>query len=171
MTITGPMKDALDLAHRFQESELFQRYVVQRMWLVVPAALLMLATSLLLAFGTVAYVGGTRSLTVLFSLLLAPFVLVGSLLVQGYVFLAWLEGRAIARSLGHRAKKQRSKAVAWIEKQLDADLGDAPPVPWLFAAVFVALPFVALALSTPKLAIAVVVLQILGPILFARLDR
>jgi hypothetical protein len=171
MTITGPMKDALDLAHRFQESELFQRYVVQRMWLVAPAALLMLATSLLLAFGTVMYVGGTRSLTVLLSLLLAPFVLVGSLLVQGYVFLAWLEGRAIARSLGHRAKKQRGRLVAWIARRLDADLGDAPPVPWLFAAILVALPFIALTLSAPTLAIAVMVLQILGPILFARLDR
>jgi hypothetical protein len=171
MTITRPLKDALDLAHRFQESELFQRYVAQRMRLVVPAAVLMLATSLLLAFGTVAYVGGTRSFTVLLSLLLAPFVLVGSLLVQGYMFLAWLEGRAIAHSLGHRTKKQRGKIAAWIESRLHAALGDAPPVPWLLAGIFVALPFVALALSAPKLAIAVAAAQIVAPIAFARLDR
>jgi hypothetical protein len=172
MTITGPMKDALDLAQRFQDGEPFRQYVVQRVWLVAPAVLLMVATSLALAFGVIMYVGGTRSLMVLLSLLLAPFVLVGSLFVQGYVFLSWLEGRALARSLGHRVGKgRRGRLAAWIEKQLDADLGSAPPVPWLFAAIFIALPFVALALSAPKLAIAVAVAQVVAPIAFARFDR
>ena len=113
MTITDPLKDALNLAQRFQQGALFRQYVVERMWLVVPAALLMLATSLALAFGIVMYVGGTRPLTVLLSLLIAPFVLVGSLFVQAYLFLAWLEGRALAKSLGRRARKARGRAVAW----------------------------------------------------------
>lgn len=171
MDIADPLKDALNLVQRYQQGELFRRYVTQRMWLVAPAVLLIVATSLLLAFGIVMYVGGTRPLTVLLSLLLAPFVLAGSLFVQGYVFLSWLEGRSLVKSLGHSVGKGRGKLVAWIEKQIEADLGTMPPVPWLLAAIFLLLPLAALVMAAPKLAIALIVLQILAPIAFARLDR
>jgi hypothetical protein len=170
-TLTDPLKDALHLAQRFQQGALFRRYVVERIWLVLPAALVMLATSLALAFGIVIYVGGTRPLTVLLSLLIAPVFLVGSLFVQAYLFLAWLEGRALAKSLARRSRKARARAVAWVERQLAADLGSLPPVPWLLVAIFLALPLAILLLAAPKLAIAVVVLQVLAPLAFARLDR
>jgi hypothetical protein len=170
-TLTDPLKDALNLAQRFQQGALFRQYVVERMWLVVPAALVILATSLALALGIVIYIGGTRPLTVLLSLLIAPFVLVGSLFVQAYLFLAWLEGRALAKSLGRRTRKTRARAVAWIERHLDADLGSPPPVPWLLAGMLLALPLAILLLASPKLAIGVVVLQVLVPLAFARLDR
>jgi hypothetical protein len=124
-----------------------------------------------LAFGIVVFVGGTRPMTVLLSLLLAPFVLIGSLFVQGYMFLSWLEGRSLAKSLGHSVGKSRGKLTAWIEKHIEADLGAMPPVPWLLAAIFLLAPLVALAMAAPKLAIAVILLQILAPIAFARLDR
>ena len=146
-TLTDPLKDALNLAQRFQQATLFRQYVVERLWLVAPAALLMLATGLALAFGIVVYVGGTRPLTVLLSLLIAPFVLVGSLFVQAYLFLSWLEARALAKSLGRRSRKARARAVAWVERHLEADLGSLPPVPWLLAGIF------------------------LAPLAFARLDR
>jgi hypothetical protein len=171
MNIADPLQDALKLVQRYQEGEPFRRYVNQRTWLVAPAALLIVATSLALAFGIVMFVGGTRPMTVLLSLLLAPFVLVGSLFVQGYVFLSWLEGRSLALSLGHRVGKRRGKLMARIEKQLDVNLGEMPPVPWLLAAIFLLLPLVALVMAAPKLAIAVIVLQILAPVAFARLDR
>ena len=150
MTLTDPLKDAMNLANRFQKGELFQKYVVERMWLVVPAALLMLVTSLALAFGVVMFVGGTRPLMVLLSLLVAPLVLIGSLFEQGYVFLSWLEGRALAKSLGRRARKPRGRAAAWIEKQLDADLGAAPPVPWLLAGIVLVLPLLFLLMASPS---------------------
>jgi hypothetical protein len=171
MTLTDPVKEAVNLVQRFQQGELFRQYVMQRAWLVIPVALLILVTSLLLAFGIVAYVGGTRPLTVLFSLLLAPLVLVGSLLVQGYLFLSWLEGRALARSLGHRVGKAPGKAAQWIKRKLGADLGSAPPVPWLPAAILLALPLVALFLASPLIAIAVVAAHVVAPVAYARLDR
>jgi hypothetical protein len=171
MTITDPVKDVVNLVQRFQHSELFRRYVEQRTALVLPIALLMLATSLALAFGIIAYVGGTRPLTVLFSLLLAPLVLVGSLLVQGYLFLSWLEGRALARSLGHRVGKAPGRLAKWIARKLDAEMGNAPPVPWLLVAVFLALPLAALYLAAPPLAIAVALAHVAAPIAFARFDR
>ena len=46
-----------------------------------------------------------------------------------------------------------------------------PPVPWLLAAIFILLPLAALVMAAPKLAVAVIVLQILAPVAFARLDR
>lgn len=171
MTLTDPINDALNLASRFQQSELFRHYVMQRMWLVGPAVLVLTLTSVALAFGIVAYVGGTRPLMVLLSLLLAPFVLIGSLAVQGYMFMSWLEGRALAHSLGHKVGKSRGKLAVLIRKHLDADLGSAPPIPWLFVAVLVVLPFIALFLSAPKLALAVVVAQVVAPIAYARFDR
>ena len=171
MTFTDPMQDALKLMQRYQQGELFRRYVNQRTWLVAPAALLIVATSLALAFGIVMFVGGTRPMMVLLSLLLAPFVLVGSLFVQGYVFLSWLEGRSLALSLGHRVGKRRGRLMARFEKKLNVNLGEMPPVPWVLAAIFLVLPLVALFLAAPKLAIAVIALYILAPIGFARLDR
>ena len=48
MILTEPMKDALNLAQRYQQGELFRRYVNQRMWLVAAMALLIVATSLAL---------------------------------------------------------------------------------------------------------------------------
>ena len=171
MTITDSMKDVLGLAHRFQEGELFRRYLKERMVLIAPFALLMLGTSLAFAFGIVAYIGGTRSLLVLLSLLIAPFVLIGSLLVQVYLFLGWLENRALAQSLGRRARSKRIKPIAWLESKVQADLGSPPAMPWLLVGIFIALPLLVLLLAAPKVAVALIVLQLLAPIGFARLDR
>jgi hypothetical protein len=59
----------------------------------------------------------------------------------------------------------------WLRKKLRADLGRAPRVPWLMAAVFVGLPFVALATQTPAIALTLAVLLAALPVAFARLDR
>jgi hypothetical protein len=171
MTLTDPFKDALNLANRYQQGEPFRKYVDERMWLVVPAAFLMLATSLAFALGVVMFVGGTRPLMVLLSLLIAPLVLAGSLFVQGYVFLSWLEGRALAKSLGRRARKARGRVAALVQKHLDADLGTPPPVPWLLGGIFLVLPLLMLLVAAPTLAFGVIVLHALAPVAFARLDR
>ena len=171
MTINDPLKHVLNLAHRFQQGELFRGYLMERIWLIAPFALLMLGTSLAFAFGIVAYIGGTRSLMVLLSLLIAPLVLIGSLVVQAYLFLAWVENRALAKSLGRRAKKTRVKLVAWVERKVQADLGSPPAMPWLLTGIFIGLPLLILLLAAPAIAFAIIVLQLLAPIGFARLDR
>jgi len=151
MAFANPLQDAISLAQRFEESEPFRRYVIQRMWLVAPAALIAAIASLACAFGTVLFIGGTRPLFVLLGLVVAPFVLIGSFFVLGYVFLSWLENRALARALRHPV--------------------GMPPVPWVLAAIFLALPLAMLAAALPTLAAAVALLLVLGPIVFARLDR
>jgi hypothetical protein len=165
----GVVQEALNLVRRFQEGEGFRAYVLRRMGLVVPIGLLMLLTSLGCAAATVLFIGGTRPLLVLLAILLVPFVLVGSLFVQAYVFFSWLESRALAQAL-HRKAPPRGPVARWLMQKLSVDMGSLPPVPWVLAAIFLFLPLAMLVMVAPKLGLALILLQVLAPILYARLD-
>jgi hypothetical protein len=91
-------------------------------------------------------------------MLFAPFVLLGSLFVQVYVFGSWLEGRALDRALHRRPPV----------KQLD--LGRMPSVPWVLAAFFLFAPLAMLVAVVPALGVLLIVLLIGTPVAFARLD-
>ena len=152
--------DARNLAARFQNSQSFQDYVRWRMVLLLPAALVYLLISIACAAATVIFLAERHPLLALPGLILAPVILVGSLFVQGYVFLAWLEDRALAQALGRR------RANKW-----GIDMGRMPRVPWAMAAVFVGVPLVLLAALALPAALALVVLGAAAPVVFARLDR
>jgi hypothetical protein len=164
-----PVNEALSLYRRYQEGKGFKGYVTERMALLVPIGLLMAVTSIACAGATVLYLGGTRSFLVLLAILLVPFVLLGSAFVQAYVFLSWLEGRALAKAL-HRRPKPAGPITA---KLLEAgiDLGSWPSVPWVLAALFLLLPLAMLWLVIPKLAFLLIVLHVAAPFAFARLER
>jgi len=164
------VNDALNLVQRFQKSEVLRGYVLARMRLVVPAGVLMVLTSLAFAGATVIFIGGTRPALVLLGLLIMPFVLLGSAFVQAYVFASWLEGRALAKALPHRAAPAHNRVSLWLKSRLGAELGSPPRIPWGFAAVFVLLPLAMLAMLSAKVALALIVLHIAAPILFARFD-
>jgi len=82
----------------------------------------------------------------------------------------WLESRALASGLGHRLEAE-GPVQRWVRKQLHAELGKFPPIPWLFAAVFLLLPLLMTASVAPKLVALLVALYAGAVILFARLDR
>jgi hypothetical protein len=150
--LVGPLKEGSNLVHRLQESAVFRSYVTRRLGLIVPAGLLMAVTSLACAAGMVMFLGGTRPMLVLLAMLLLPFVLLGSFFVQAYSFLAWLEGRALARTYArHRASV-------------------LPPVPWLLAALFFFLPLAMLVLVAPKPGLALVALLVATPFVYARFE-
>jgi hypothetical protein len=167
--LLGVVQEGLNLVRRLQEGEGFRAYVLGRLWLVVPIGLLMILTSLACTAATVLYLGGTRPLFVLLAILLVPFVLMGSLFVQAYVFFSWLENRALAQAL-HR-KAPRGAVAAWLMRKLGVDLGSLPPVPWVLAAIFLVLPLAMLVMLAPKFGLGLIVLQVLAPIVFARFDR
>jgi len=152
----GVLEDGVNLYHRLQEGTVFHRYVLSRLPLVVPACLLMGIISLACAAGSVMYLGGTRSALVIVGLIFAPFVALGGLFVQAYVFFSWLENRALARVLAHRKP---------------GTIGRIPPVPWVLAVIFLVLPLVALVEVHPRLGIALIVIGVLAPFAYARLDR
>lgn len=167
--LLDPFNEGLNLYRRFQEAQGFRGYVMQRRPLLVPIGLLIVVTSIACAAGTVMYLGGTRSVLVLLAMLLVPFVLIGSLFVQAYVFSAWLEGRALAQAL-HRKPAPAGPITARLHK-LGIDLGPRPPVPWVLAAIFLALPLLMVWLVVPKFALILILLHIAAPFAFARLDR
>jgi hypothetical protein len=103
-------------------------------------------------------------------LLLAPFVLIGNLLVQAYLFFGWLENRAIAKGLKHGLEPE-GRLGRWLRINLGAEVGKFPPVPWVFAAAFILLPLLLTSAAAPKLAAALVAAYAAAIVLFARFDR
>jgi hypothetical protein len=76
-------------------------------------------------------------------------------LVQAYVFVSWLETRALAQALGHRLPRRRN----------------LPIVQSLLAALFVVTPLAMLSAVTPTIGLTIVALLIAAPFAYARLDR
>lgn len=164
------LNEAQNLAHRFQEGEEFQLYVLERKRLVFPAVLVIVLISIACAAGTVVFLAGAHGLLTLLALVLAPVILIGSLLVQAYVFFSWLENRALARALRHRPKPAQATPVARLSRKLRIDMGPFPPVPWILAAVVLFAPLAMLAYFALNVALVLIVLAILLPILYARFD-
>src|SRR5262249_47382227 len=123
-------------------------------YVVVPALLVILIGSVACAWGTVVFFASTRSVLALFGLIVAPFVLLGSALVQLYFFVSWLEGRALKRALGHAPKPAR-----------------IPPLSWGLAAAFVAVPLLMLTVVSWPVALSLVVVAGAALALCARFDR
>lgn len=169
--LLGPLDDALGLVHRYRQTEDFQDYVGVRLTLVIPAALLLAVAAIACAMTPIMLLVGTRPMAALAGLLIAPVVLAGSLFVLGYVFFAWLEERSLARSLGHRTAGAPGQLGRWLRRKLGADLGKAPRIPWLLAALFVLLPLAILAFQAPAVAAPLILLLAAMPVLYARLDR
>ena len=168
--LLGPLEDAMALASRYRDVDAFRDYIGQRAHLVIPALVLIGVTAFACGLAPVMALVGVRVVSALAGLLLAPVMLIGSLFVLGLVFFSWLEERSLVRSLGRRTARER-KAMRWIRKKLGADLGRPPRVPWLHAAVFVALPLALLLSVAPVIAAILLALLVAAPLAFARLDR
>jgi hypothetical protein len=167
----GPLDDAVGLARRYREVDAFRDYLAARLRLVAPAGLLIVVAAIACGLTPVMLLVGTQPALALAGLLLAPVVLTGSLFVLALVFFSWLEERSLARSLGHRTGPPPGKLARWVKRKLGADLGKAPRVPWLLAALFVAAPLAVLARLVPGVAVLLVLLMVATPLLFARLER
>ena len=139
------LTEAPNLMRRYRHGDAFRHYVRERRSLVVAALVIFFTISLATTSGTVVYIGGTNAPVVLICLLLAPFVLIGGVFVEGYIFFSWLERRA----LGSRQPVE---------------------VPWILAFVFVVLPFFALALLSLKLACTLLLIALLTPVAYALID-
>src|SRR5262245_31431522 len=120
-------EDARNLIGRCVHSEVFRRYLKTHAFVVAPALLVILISSVAFAGATVVFFAGPRALLAFLGLLLTPLVLLGSLAVQLYLFTSWLEALALQRAFGH-AKPLR-----------------IPPLALTLAAAFVAVPLLLLA--------------------------
>ena len=168
--LLAPLEDAMSLARRYHEVDAFQDYIGQRARLVIPALVLIGVTGVACGLAPIAALVDTSAGSALAGLLLAPVMLIGSLFVLALVFFSWLEERSLARALGRRRTRE-PRAMRWMRKKLGADLGRPPRVPWLLAAVFVAVPFAMLLSLAPVIAAILLALLAAAPVAFARLDR
>jgi len=164
------LQEAANLYNRYQASAGFRVYIRDRANLVMPMAALIVLGAIACTAGTVVGLAGARAFLMLFVLLLAPFVLIGNLFVQLYLFFGWLENRALAKGLKH-ALEREGPVKRWLRKNLRAEMGKFPPVPWLFAAAFLLLPLLMTAAVVPKVAAALVAVYAAAIVLFARFDR
>jgi hypothetical protein len=169
LTALQTLEDAMKLLRRYDEGEGFQRYVKKRLVLVLPMAALMLGTGIVFASATIV-LAGPRIWLALPSMLVAPLLLLGSVFVQAYLFFSWIENRAMAQALGHPSAPPGPLA-RWVARNLRAELGVPPPVPWDLAAVFLALPVLILVAVSWQIAAALGVLYAAAVVAYARLDR
>lgn len=164
------LQEAANLYNRYQAGAGFRIYVRDRRNMVLPVAALILLTAVACTAGTVVSLAGARAFLMLFALLLAPFILIGSVFVQSFFFFGWLENRALAKGLKH-ALEPEGPVKRWLRRNLRTEMGKFPPVPWLLAAVFLLLPLALTARVAPGIAAAIVLLHAAVLLLFARLDR
>jgi len=120
--------------------------------------------------GVVVFLADRHSLLALLGILLLPVVLAGSFLVLAYVFFSWIEGRALARELGHRHGPPPGPSALWLSKKFGLDIGPFPPVPWLLAALVLFVPLALLAAAWWSAALTVILVGILMPVLYAKFD-
>jgi hypothetical protein len=165
------LTEAQNLARRYQQGKALRLYVHDRRHLVISAGMLIVLIGVACSAATLVFIADAHPLAALPALLLLPVVLIGNLLVQFYVFFSWLENRALARALARRATPGQGRLAQWMRDKLGVDMGTAPPVPWVLAAIMVFAPLAMLASFAPGFALSMVALAVLAPVLYARFDR
>ena len=158
-----------NLMRRYREGKAFRHYVEDRTALVFPAILVFFAFSLATTAGTIVFVGGTHGFLTLLAMMVAPFILVGSMTVLLFVFFSWLETRAML--VAQRRPLPRFGKLQFSLTAVRSLIRSVPPVPWLFAGLFVLAPFLLVFLLSAKTAVLLLVAAILTPVLFSVFDR
>jgi uncharacterized membrane protein len=159
--------EAQNLLKRYREGRAFRHYVEERMPLVFLAVIVFLGYSLATTAATIVFIGGTHGFLTLLAMLIAPFLLIGSLAALLFIFFSWLETRAMARVTGQPALAARHLQSL---PALRTALGRLW-APWLVAGAFALLPLIITALVSGKTALALLVGTILAPVAFSLLDR
>ena len=152
---------------RYEKGDAFRNHVQERMNLVAPVLAVCVVVSLALCVGVLGQMdhGGLRAFLAVIAL---PIVLIGSALLQIYLFFSWLELRALRPMLAHGAAP--AGGPPWLAK-LRAQLGKPPQVPWVPVGVILLVPLLLLVMTSWKIALLVVVLAIATPVAYAHLDR
>ena len=145
------LRVARDLAPRFQESPLLNRYVAKRLPWLIGLGLLVLVISVACAAAVTLILLGATAWLALPAFVLAPFVLAGSGFVLLYLLASWLEGRALRASGVHSPP--------------------LPPIPWVLAGAVLFAPLAVLLLVAWHAAALLVLLSAAALGAYSALDR
>jgi hypothetical protein len=169
--LLDPIGDARALLRRLQSNERFQSYLRERRLHALPLVAGAALAGLALAGGAMAFLLGAGNLLAVVAMaLFAPIVLAGSVAVQAYVLLSWLEGRSLAKLQEHRRARDRGPAARWIAQRFGIDMGPPPRVPWIPALVLVGLPAAMLVSVAPAIAAGIAVMQLAAAVIYATRD-
>jgi hypothetical protein len=163
------VEDALALAARYKQVDALRRHAAQRKPLLQGASAVLVLLGLACGAGVFVFFAGSGGWVALPAMMVSPIVALGALFVLFYVFFSWVEARALAHALGHRAGRA-SALEAWLRRKARIDLLARPAVPWIPAALMVALPIGLLVAAAPGAGIALLVLAAAAPLVYARLD-
>jgi hypothetical protein len=164
------LAETQNLWQRFQRGGAFRSYIRHRLHLVIPALMVFVAYSVVGTAATVITLGGTRSFLVLVGLLGAPVVLLGSLYFQIFVFLLWIENRAIAHATRHVPRTVK-RDVAATASALGAVFKQFPVVVQAIIGAFLLVPLGFVAYLSPAIALLMIALLVAVPAGYAALDR
>jgi hypothetical protein len=164
------LRDARDLLQKFEKNDVFHDYVVNRIWAVIAVVLVFVLVSTVCAIGIMFAIPRMAAPPVpvtlrFFALLLGAAVWAGGIVSQTYVFLIWLEERAT----------QRNRAAQGLQAAVPAGIlaylkySRAMP-PWILVVLCVVVPLAILAFYAPLMAAVLVVLAVLAPVAFNKLD-
>ena len=164
------LRDARDLAVKFQKDDVFRSYIAYRIWAVVPVILVFILVSTVCAIGIMFGAAGWVSPPVPLwfrglALVLGAAVWIGGILAQVYLFLLWLEGRAARLNRSSRGMEVVIPGGFLAYLKYSRALA-----PWILATVCVALPLAILAVNAPIAALLLVSIAILAPLLFKKFD-
>ncbi len=164
------LRDARDVALKFQRDEVFHDYVVTRIWAVTAVVFAFVLISTVCAIGVMFYAVRLVPPPVplwsrAFALMLGAAVWLGGAVAQVYLFLMWLEERAAQES-----RSERGIRVAVPTGILAYLKYGRALAPWIVVVVCVVLPLLTLAVYAPLTSLLLAALGILGPVLFKRLD-
>jgi type IV secretory pathway TrbD component len=164
------LTETQNLWERFQRGGAFRVYLSHRLRLVLPALVIFLAYSVAVTAGTVITLGGTRSFLVLVGLLSAPVILISNLYILVFVFLLWVENRAIAHAT-HHVPRTAKEDVLVTHKSVGAVVKQFPLWAQAAGAALLAVPLVFLWQLTPWTAFLMLLLVLAVPAGYAALDR
>lgn len=164
------LTETQNLVRRFQQGGAFRVYLRERLLIVIPSLVVFLFYSVATSAGTVITLGGTHSFLVLIGLISAPFILLGSLYVLLFVFMLWLENRAIAHAT-HHIPHDAKRDLAATPGTLGAVVKPFPLAIQAIGAAFLLVPLAFLWHLSPGVALLVLVLVLAVPATFAALDR
>jgi magnesium-transporting ATPase (P-type) len=145
-----------ELSRKFEHDEAFKRYVVRKMWLVIPFGFVFTFASFVAAAAPFVLLDHAPSAgfpwTIL-ALVIAAIAWFGSLYVQFFVLLSWLERRFIRRLNSGRNVTGSRKSF------------------WGPIVVFLFLPLLVVAFFAPKVVLFLIALALFAPILLTLWDR
>jgi hypothetical protein len=158
------LRDARDLALKIVRDEVVQDYLARRIWAVLAVVLVFVLVSSVCSIDVMFKAG--RFMPGIFALIVGAACWAGGVLGQVYVFAIWLEARAAQRNRDERGIHVEVPAGFLAYLKYSRAL-----VPWILIVACVALPLLVMAPHAPLIAALLLVVAVLAPLIFKKLDR